>query len=120
MSRLSARLTAAILALLAALALAGLPPDSAGGVPVAPAVAGQAQGAEPLADDVGDTAVSALRTVSRHEQHSDHPAPHGGHHTPAPLPPRPSPLRAPPPPLPACAPHGHHDHGRAPPLFSGA
>ncbi|MFE1341164.1 hypothetical protein ACFW6K_26245 [Streptomyces sp. NPDC058733] len=159
--RLPPRLAAAVLALCAALAVAGPPPRPGSADAAAPpttghfpAVAALAAGAapatesapaptpdghrtsgapragtaafatdghrttdRPLADDACVT-LGTLRTVTRPEQHPDHPAPCGRSGPDLRPPGRARPAAAAPDPSP-CAPHGHHDHGRAPPVISG-
>lgn len=124
--RLPARLTAAVLALLAALTLARLPP-AAVAVAAAATTADHVHdtgtrtatgtGTRTLVDDEDVTARTA-RTLPHSEQHTEHPAPRD-HRGPAFPPPRPTPHPTPARHVPAAEPHGDHDQGRAPPPSSG-
>ncbi|WP_030894031.1 hypothetical protein [Streptomyces sp. NRRL S-474] len=115
-------LAAVVLTLLAALGLAG--PGAAGG-PTADvaAAAGHHRDTGPRADDRCDTAC-AVRAATRHEPHSEQPAPRGqfatgcGHGTDV-APPGSERLPAPVGHIPSSGPHVPHDRGRAPPELSG-
>ncbi|GAB2756738.1 hypothetical protein [Streptomyces bullii] len=114
-------LAAVVLVLLAGLGLTG-PGTTGEAVVGAAAAAGHHGDAPPRTDDACDTACS-LRTATRQEPHSEHPAPRGhlatcGHGTVI-APPglaRPSARTGH---LPSSGTHAVHDRGRAPPVFSG-
>ncbi|MDX2600140.1 hypothetical protein PV379_14085 [Streptomyces caniscabiei] len=114
-------LAAVVLALLAALAVAG--PGATGGPSAGVAAAVGHHGDGPPRADAGHGLDPVLRSSVRHEQHGEHPAPRGHlalrDEDTAVVPPRLGRLAAPTGRAPFTAPHPTQDRGRAPPVLSG-
>ena len=118
----TAVLAAIVLALVAALGIAGPATGATGGTAVAAAALDHHRDADPHADDGGDTAY-VLRAATRPETHREQPAPRcdltacdqdTGTTPPACAQPPGSGEH-----LPGAQPHAHDDRGRAPPAPSG-